>query len=56
MPNSSHADKVVRVTLEHDNKKYSTQWYYNLSEREAIKRTKRVHNLTGKHNVTVTTY
>ena len=56
MTTSVYADKVVRVTLEHDGKKYSTQRYYNLSEREAIKRTKRVHNLTGKHNVTVTTY
>jgi hypothetical protein len=46
-------DTVVRVTLVHAGKRYSTQWYYNLSVRESVKRSKRVHGLTGKHGVTV---
>ena len=50
------SDKVIRVVLTYKGAKTSPRWYYNLSEREAIKRAKKVYNLTGKHNVTVTTY
>ena len=48
-----NSDRVVRVTLEHKGLRYSTRWYYNLGEREAVKRAKREHGLTGKHGVQV---
>ena len=50
------SDKTIRVALTHNGNKYSPRWYYNLGKKEAIKRTKKVYDLTGKHNVIVVTY
>lgn len=46
-------DNVVKVVALYNGHLFPQRWYYNLSEREAIKRYKAVYKLTGKHNVQV---
>lgn len=48
------SDQVLRVTLSRNGVQYSTRWFYNFrNKKEAIRRAKASHNLTGKHNVKV---
>lgn len=47
-------DKVTIVSLKHKGNKYKTPWFYGaISKKEAVRRAKRLHGLTGKHNVIV---
>lgn len=47
------SDKVVRVVALYNGHLFSQRWYYNISEREAIKRYKAINNLTGKQGVQI---
>ena len=47
------ADSVVKVVALYNGHLFSQRWYYNISEREAIKRYKAINNLTGKQGVQI---
>lgn len=45
-------DKITIVSLKHKGNIYRTPWFYGaISKKETVKRAKRLHGLTGKHNV-----
>lgn len=46
-------DTVVKVAALYNGQSFSRRWYYNLGEREAIRRYKAINNLTGKHGVQI---
>lgn len=47
-------DKITIVGLKHKGNTYSGIWFYGvISKKESVKRAKKHHSLTGKHNVIV---